>query len=49
MKLCSFFLYLLICSLDLLVYVTQLREHTNLCLLCSDVVNYFLASKYTMF
>jgi hypothetical protein len=42
MYVCSFFLYLLICILDLFVYVTQLRECANLCLLCSDVVNYFL-------
>ena len=35
----SFFLYLLICILDLFVYVTQLHECTNLYLLCSDLVN----------
>jgi len=40
MHICSFFLYLLICILDLFVYVTQLHECTNLCLLYSDVVNY---------
>jgi len=34
--------YLLICFLDLFVYVTQLHVCTNLCLLCSDVVHYFL-------
>jgi len=42
MYVCSFFLYLLICIFDLFVYVTQLHECTNLCLLCSDMVNYFL-------
>ena len=42
MQVRSFFLYMLICILDLFVYITKLHEHTNLCLLCSDVVNYFL-------
>jgi len=40
---CMFlFFNLLICILDLFVYVTQLHECTNLCLLRSNVVNYFL-------
>jgi hypothetical protein len=39
---CSFILYLLICILDLFVYVSQLHEYTHLCLLWKDVVNYFL-------
>jgi len=38
----SIFLYLLICILDLFVYVTQLHECTNFCLLRSNLVNYFL-------
>ena len=42
MHVCSFFIYLLICILDLFVYITQLHEGTNLFLLRTDVVNYFL-------
>jgi len=42
MYVCSIILYLLICILDLFVYVSQLHECTNLCLLWSEVVNYFL-------
>jgi len=42
MHVCSFFIFLLICILDLFVYITQLREGTNLFPLCTDVVNYFL-------
>ena len=42
MHVCSFSLYLLVCIFDLFVYVTQLHEGTNLYLLWSDVVNYFL-------
>jgi hypothetical protein len=42
MQVCSFFLYLLIRMLDLFVYITQLHECTNFCLLRSVVVNYFL-------
>jgi len=33
---------ILICILDLFVYITKLHECTNLCLLCSDVANCFL-------
>jgi len=39
---CSFILYLLIRILDLFVYITQLHECTNFCLLHSVMVNYFL-------
>jgi len=39
---CSILLYLLICTLDLFVYITQLHECTNVCLLHSYVVNYCL-------
>jgi hypothetical protein len=42
MHICSFVLYLLICILDLFLYVTQAHECEYLCLLYSDVVNYFL-------
>ena len=42
MQVRSFRLDLLIRILDLFVYITQLHECTNLCLLHSDVVNYFL-------
>jgi len=42
MYVCSFLLYLLSHILNLFVYVTQLHVCTNICLLCSDMVNHFL-------
>jgi len=41
MHACSFF-YVLICILYLFVYITQLLQCINLCLLRSNVLNYFI-------
>jgi len=48
MHVCSFLLYLLICILDLFLYVTQLHECSNL---CYEVMWWiiFMASKYHIF
>jgi len=43
--LCFFFLLLLICILDRVVYIMKLHECTTLHRLCSDVVNFSCPAK----